>query len=119
MARKTVFAMNCIGAAPFAPALRTAVGVACAPEVTRTKLDVGVRSGDSPWLADGAEGVGVLAFPEAESATEALTTEPIPHAMFAPSGWVSWDGATRLLGESMIAKRPVQVLFEVDGEENW
>lgn len=78
-----------------------------------------------PGVMDGVEeSVGVVppvvevatVAPEAEE--DPLTKEPVPHGIFEPSGWVDWAGGTMSLIESVIVKRPVQVLFEVDGDVN-
>lgn len=79
---------------------------------------------NNPEVTAGAEEVRVLEFadaPEAEGVAEddALTKEPVPHGIFVPSGWVDSEGGTMLLAESVIVKRPVQALFELDGDVNW
>jgi hypothetical protein len=47
------------------------------------------------------------------------TKEPVPHGIFVPSLWVDLEGATAFPEPSVIMKRPVQVLLEDDGVENW
>lgn len=83
----------------------------------------GDSEGD-PEVIDGVEEAGAVVPPvlvvaaEAEAAEDPLTKEPVPHGIFAPSGWVDWAGATTSLAEPVIVKRPVQVLFVVDGDVN-
>lgn len=104
------------------------LGVADAKEVrSRTPgvelFDAGADNKCDPGVTDGAEEVvGTTRVPsERDVATEgpeAEAKEPVPHGIFSPLGWVGWEGATIFLAESVMAKRPVQVLFVVDWDEN-
>lgn len=127
-----MFETESIPTAPFAPVVEPVLGVADALEVSKptlgvTVFGVGVDNKGDPEVSDGAEGVGVPSAlevategPEPEGAAEEdpSTKEPVPHGIFSPFGWIDWEGATMILAESVIAKRPVQVLFAVDGDVN-
>ena len=88
-----------------------------------SKGDPGVIDGVEEAVGGTARVPSVLGVaaeaPESEGAAEdPLAKAPVPHGMFMPSGWVDWEGGTLSLAESVIVKRPVQVLFEVDGDVN-
>ena len=121
--------MASVATAPFA--VETMLGVAEMSVVTTTTLGVSVVEAD----VDGAGELGVidgetvvtlvLEFVTEPAETEEvveedpLAKEPIPHGIFSPSGWVDSVGGTMSFAESVIVKRPVQVLSEVDGDVNW
>jgi len=50
---------------------------------------------------------------------DALTSFPVPHGIFSPSGCVDCVGAIMSFALSVIVKRPVQRLSVDAGLENW
>lgn len=111
-----------IPTAPFASAVEAVLGVTATYVVTMFGVEVvDADNKDDPGVTDGAEDEpeGIAAEAPEGAAEDPLTKEPVPHGMFSPSGWVAWEGATMSLAESVIVKRPVQVLFAVADVVNW
>jgi hypothetical protein len=61
----------------------------------------------------------VLPPPGAGTAFDGSTREPLPHAIGSPSGWFALGADTVLPVASEMVKRPVHVLLDEMGEENW
>lgn len=104
--------MLCVADAELVVALAT---VEADVDILKGEVDCEDVLEESDRVEDAAD-----VLPSCEAEEEDLPIrEPVPHGIFSPSGWVDWDGVTTLSDESVMVKRPVQVLFDVAGDENW